>query len=100
MVSSYGGADKVPISKELVQRARRSNASYKEDMRKAEEEEKARLASREREKEEAARKKQTRLTLRSGRRKYKILREKSRLRRGSLRSRTIFRSRLWQKAKR
>ena len=57
MVSSYGGADKVPISKELVQRARRSNASYKEDMRKAEEEEKARLATREREKEEAARKK-------------------------------------------
>ena len=56
MVSSYGGADKVPISKELVQRARRSNASYKEDMRKAEEEEKARLATREREKEEAARK--------------------------------------------
>ena len=47
MVSSYGGADKVPISKELVQRARRSNASYKEDMRKAEEEEKARLATRE-----------------------------------------------------
>ena len=57
MVSSYGGADKVPISKELVQRARRSNASYKEDMRKAQEEEKARLATREREKEEAARKK-------------------------------------------
>ena len=57
VVSSYGGADKVPISKELVQRARRSNASYKEDMRKAEEEEKARLATREREKEEAARKK-------------------------------------------
>jgi len=53
VVSSYGGADKVPISKELVQRARRSNASYKEDMRKAEEEDKAR----EREKEEAARKK-------------------------------------------
>ena len=63
MVSSYGGADKVPISKELVQRARRSNASYKEDMRKAEEEEKARLATREREKEEAARKKRTRPTL-------------------------------------
>ena len=60
MVSSYGGADKVPISKELVQRARRSNASYKEDMRKAQEEEKARLATREREKEEAARKKQLR----------------------------------------
>ena len=57
VVSSYGGADKVPISKELVQRARRSNASYKEDMRKAQEEEKARLATREREKEEAARKK-------------------------------------------
>ena len=57
MVSSYGGADKVPISKELVQRARRSNAVYKEDLRKAEEEEKARLATREREKEEAARKK-------------------------------------------
>ena len=36
--------------------------------------------AREREKEEAARKKQRRLTLRSGRRKYKILREKSRLR--------------------
>ena len=101
MVSSYGGADKVPISKELVQRARRSNASYKEDMRKAEEEEKARLATREREKEEVARKKADEaITLRSGRRKYKILREKSRLRRGSLRSRTIFRRRLWQKAKR
>ena len=57
MVSSYGGADKVPISKDLVLRARKSNAAYKEDLRKAEEEEKARLATREREKEEAARKK-------------------------------------------
>ena len=57
MVSSYGGADKVPISKELVLRARKSNAAYKEDLRKADEEEKARLATREREKEEAARKK-------------------------------------------
>ena len=38
--------------------ARKSNAAYKEDLRKAEEEEeKARLATREREKEEAARKK-------------------------------------------
>ena len=27
MVSSYGGADKVPISKELVLRARKSNAA-------------------------------------------------------------------------
>ena len=80
----------MPISKELVLRARKSNAAYKEDLRKAEEEEKARLATREREKEEAARKKQTRPTLRSGRRSYKIFREKSRLRRGSLRSKTIF----------
>ena len=37
--------------------ARKSNAAYKEDLRKAEEEEKARLATREREKEDAARKK-------------------------------------------
>ena len=44
------------ISTELVLRARKSNAAYKEDLRKAEEEEKARLATREREKEEAARK--------------------------------------------
>ena len=57
MVSSYGGADKVPISEELVLRARKSNAAFKEDIRNAEEEEKARLATREREKEEAARKK-------------------------------------------
>ena len=57
MASSYGGADKVPINKELVLRARKSNAAYKEDLRKAEEEEKAILATREREKEEAARKK-------------------------------------------
>ena len=57
MVNSYGGADKVPVNKELVLRARRSNAAYKEHLKKAEEEEKARLASREREKEEAARKK-------------------------------------------
>ena len=49
MVSSYGGADKVPISNDLVLRARKSNAAYKEDLRKAEEEEKARLATRERE---------------------------------------------------
>jgi len=47
----------VAISKELVLRVRKSNAAYKEDLRKAEEEEKARLATREREKEEAARKK-------------------------------------------
>ena len=57
MVSSYGGADKVPISKELVLRAKKSNAAYKEDLRNAKEEEKARLATREREKEEVARKK-------------------------------------------
>ena len=76
------------ISKELVLRARKSNAAYKEDLRRAEEEEKARLATREREKEEAARKKRTRPTLR---RRYKIFREKSRLRR---------RRPLWQKAKR
>ena len=37
--------------------ARKSNTAYKEDKRKAEEEEKARLATREREKEDAARKK-------------------------------------------
>ena len=47
MVSSYGGADKVPVNKELVLRARRSNAAYKEHLKKAEEEEKSRLASRE-----------------------------------------------------
>ena len=47
----------MPINKELIQRARKSNAAYKEDLRKAEEKEKARLATREREKEEAARKK-------------------------------------------
>ena len=48
----------MPINKELIQRARKSNAALnKEDLRKAEEEEKARLATREREKEEAARKK-------------------------------------------
>ena len=46
------------------------------------------MATREREKEEAARKKRTRPTLR---RRYKIFREKSRLRR---------RRPLWQKAKR
>ena len=50
----------MPISKDLVLRARKSNAAYKEDLRKAEEEEKARLATREREKEEAARKKSSR----------------------------------------
>ena len=72
MVSSSDGADKVPVSKEQEKGRRRKQPE----------------------------KKQRRLTLRSGRRKYKILREKSRLRRGSLRSRTIFRSRLWQKAKR
>ena len=44
----------MPINKELVLRARKSNAAYKEDLRKAEEEEKARMATREREKEEAA----------------------------------------------
>ena len=42
MVNSYGGADKVPVNKELVLRARRSNAAYKEHLKKAEEEEKAR----------------------------------------------------------
>ena len=100
MVSSYGGADKVPISKELVLRARKSNAAYKEDLRKAEEEEKARLATREREKEEAARKKQPRPTLRSGRRRCKIFRGKSRPRKRSSRNRTTFRRQLMQKVKR
>ena len=57
MVNSCGRAEQVPINKELIQRARKSNAAYKEDLRKAEEKEKARLATREREKEEAARKK-------------------------------------------
>ena len=41
----------------LISRARKSNAAYKEDLRKAAEEEKERLATREREKEEAGRKK-------------------------------------------
>ena len=54
VVTSYGGADKVPISKELIARARKSNAAYKEDLRKAAEEEKERLATREREKGKAA----------------------------------------------
>ena len=54
--------------------ARKSNAAYKEDLRKAEEEEKARLATRKREKEDAARKKQPRPTLRSGRRRCKLFR--------------------------
>ena len=52
MVSSYGGADKVPVSKEQEKGRRRKQPE----------------------------KKPTRLTLRSGRRKYKILRGKSRLR--------------------
>ena len=52
MVSSSDGADKVPVSKEQEKGRRRKLPE----------------------------KKQTRLTLRSGRRKYKILREKSRLR--------------------
>ena len=82
MVSSYGGADKVPVNKELVLRARRSNAAFKEYLKKAEKEEKARLASREKEKEEASRKKQTRPTLRSGRRSYKIFREKVKAKKG------------------
>ena len=38
----------------LISRARKSNAAYKEDLRKAAEEEKERLATREREKEKAA----------------------------------------------
>ena len=47
----------MPICKELISKARKSNAAYKEDMRKAAEEEKERAATRAREKEEAARKK-------------------------------------------
>ena len=47
----------MPISKELISRARKSNAAYKEELRKAAEEEKLRAATRAREKEEAARKK-------------------------------------------
>ena len=80
--------------------ARKSNAAYKEDLRKAEEEEKARLATREREKEEAARKKQPRSTQRSGRRRCKIFRGKSRPRKCSSRYRTTFRRLLMQKVKR
>ena len=90
----------MPINKELIQRARKSNAAYKEDLRKAEEEEKARLATREREKEEAARKKLPRPTLRSGRRRCKICRGKSRPRRHLSRSRTTFRRQLMPKVKR
>ena len=41
----------------MIARARKSNAAYKEDLRKAAEEEKERAATRAREKEEAARKK-------------------------------------------
>ena len=44
-------------------------------------------------------KKQMRPILRSGRRRFKIFKEKSRLRRGSSRTRTKFRRRLWLKAK-
>ena len=40
----------------LISRARKSNVAYKEDLKKASEEEKERLATREREKEEAGRK--------------------------------------------
>ena len=47
----------MPISKELISRARKSNAAYKEELRKAAEEEKLRASTRAREKEEAARKK-------------------------------------------
>ena len=43
MVNSCGGAEQVPINKELVIMARKSNAVYIEDLRKAEEEEKAKL---------------------------------------------------------
>ena len=78
----------MPISKELIARARKSNTAYKEDLRKAAEEEKERAATRAREKEEAARKKQLRPTLRSGRGAGEILRRKSRLRRSSLSNRT------------
>ena len=94
----------MPINKELIQRARKSNAAYKEYLRKAEEEEKARLATRERENEEAARKKLPRPTLRSGRRigrrRCKICRGKSRPRRHLSRSRTTFRRQLMPKVKR
>ena len=77
MVSSYGGADKVPINKELVAGARKSNAAYKEDLRKAEEEEKARLATREREKEEAARKKAAEVNTEKWEKKMQDLQEKN-----------------------
>ena len=96
----------MPINKELIQRARKSNAAYKEDLRKAEEEEKARLATREREKEEREQpeKKLLRPTLRSGRRsgrrRCKICRGKSRPRRHLSRSRTTFRRQLMPKVKR
>ena len=71
MVSSYGGADKVPVSKEQEKGRRRKQPE----------------------------KKQMRPILRSGRRRFKIFKEKSRLRRGSSRTRTNFRRRLWLKAK-
>ena len=71
MVSSSDGADKVPVSKEQEKGRRRKQPE----------------------------KKQMRPILRSGRRRFKIFKEKSRLRRGSSRTRTKFRRRLWLKAK-
>ena len=90
----------MPINKELILRAKKSNAAYKEDLRKAEEEEKARLATREREKEEAARKKAAEANTKSGRRRCKICKGKSRPRRHLSRSRTTFRRQLMPKVKR
>ena len=58
------------------------------------------MATREREKEEAARKKQLRPTLRNGRRRCKIFRGKSRPRRRSSKNRTTFRRPLMPKVKR
>ena len=82
----------------LISRARKSNAAYKEDLRKAAEEEKERLATRGRRKRPAE-KRQLRSTLRSGRGPGKIFRRKLRRRRSLLRNRTIYRRRLWQKVK-
>ena len=56
------------------------------------------MATREREKEEAGRKRQLRSTLRSGRGPGKIFRRKLK-RRIFLRNSTIYRRRLWQKVK-
>ena len=88
----------------LITRARKSNAAYKEDLRKAAEEEKERTSPRgwqlERgRRKRPAEKRQLWSTLRSGRGPGEIFRRKLTRRRIFLRNRTIYRRRLWQKVK-